>query len=87
MLESQCTFFVESPRIAMPRNHILARMASMSGNQETVSGSILIVKQTRSVENAALMNITKDEIVLINFLLNRREFIVRQPISTMELGL
>lgn len=52
----------------MPRNHVLAQMASMSGNQETISGSVLIVKQTQSVENT-IVDVTKAEMILINFLL------------------
>lgn len=48
----------------MPTNHVLARMGSLSGDQEAVKGSILIMKQTQSVRNA-ITNRSEDEIVLI----------------------
>jgi hypothetical protein len=54
----------------MPTNHVLARLASMSGNRKTVSGSMLVVKQQLSAENT-IIDINKDEMKLINFLLSK----------------
>lgn len=39
------------PITGIPTNRVLARMRSMSGDHETVKGSILIMQQTRSIEN------------------------------------
>jgi 2-methylaconitate cis-trans-isomerase PrpF len=71
-LENKYTVFLECPQESAVQNNVLVRMTSMSVDHDAVGvkGSVLIVKQ--AVCGASMiMNITKDNILLINFLLNR----------------
>ncbi|KAG1772160.1 hypothetical protein EDD22DRAFT_842526 [Suillus occidentalis] len=80
------TAFFEIPLETTQPNHLLNRMANMSGRHETVLGSVLVVKQTRDCE---IVDMSKGDQVVSNFLVSsfRRLRIALDCISSQEQGL
>ncbi|KAG1894492.1 uncharacterized protein F5891DRAFT_1195197 [Suillus fuscotomentosus] len=69
-LDGHYTLYVETPHPSIRRSRLLSRMASMSGSRETFQGSVLVVKQMKDTPYH-LMNMTKRDQLLANFLISR----------------
>jgi hypothetical protein len=62
------TIFLELPSASLRPNRLLARMSNMSGVRESVTGSILVVKQR---SDKSIVNMTNCDQNTSNFLITR----------------
>jgi hypothetical protein len=67
--EGKYTLYFEKPDPSLHRNKVLSRMSSMSGNEETIHGSVLVVKQMYD-DPSYIVNMTKRDQLVANFLIS-----------------
>jgi hypothetical protein len=69
-MDGKYTLYFEKSVAATPQNNILRGMGTMSGSQETVRGSVVVIKQRHDAPNL-IMDMTKCDQLAVNYLLSR----------------
>ncbi|KAG1894215.1 uncharacterized protein F5891DRAFT_985214 [Suillus fuscotomentosus] len=84
-MDEKYTLYFERCQPSMQPSYLLRRMGSMSGSCKTLHGSVVVVKQTRDTPNA-IMDMTKQDQLMANFLISRHQIHERQQGSFDELS-
>ncbi|KAG2096023.1 hypothetical protein BD769DRAFT_1644377 [Suillus cothurnatus] len=69
-MEGRYTLYFEKDEPSSPQNNLINRMGGMSGSRETLRGSVVVIKETQNAPNF-IVDMTKDDQLMANFLLSR----------------
>ncbi|KAG2145092.1 hypothetical protein BD769DRAFT_1636664, partial [Suillus cothurnatus] len=69
-MEGRYTLYFEKDEPSSPQNNLINRMGGMSGSRERLRGSVVVIKETQNAPKF-IVDMTKDDQLMANFLLSR----------------